>query len=121
VWCPDRPITMREALAIQEDLEKDWIDFANDAEGCLKTAITAVMVTAGLGGGMRGEELNRLDLRIIRKHWSDAINHPETSHVPLGMVGRFKRTVGEKDVHPASGDKIKVGTGISSVDVQNAV
>jgi hypothetical protein len=28
VWCPDRPLTMREALAIQEDLENDWLDFA---------------------------------------------------------------------------------------------
>jgi hypothetical protein len=96
VWCPDRPLTMREALTIQEDLEKDWEDFARDPEGRLKTAITGVMITAGLGGGMHGEELNRLDVGIIRKHWSDAINHPEIAHVPLGMVGRFKRTVGEK-------------------------
>ena len=96
VWCPDRPLTMREALAIQENLEKDWITFEKDPEGRLKTAIAGVMITAGLGGGMRGEELNRLDIGIIRKHWKEAVNHPEVAHVPLGMVGRFKKTVGEK-------------------------
>jgi hypothetical protein len=96
VWCPDRPLTMREALAIQEDLEKDWADFEKDPDGLLKTAIAGVMVVAGLGGGMRGEELNRLDLGIIRKHWNEAVNHQDVAHVPLGMVGRFKRTVGEK-------------------------
>jgi hypothetical protein len=96
VWCPDRPLTMREALTIQENLKKDWATFDRDAEGQLKTAIAGVMITAGLGGGMRGEELNRLDIGIIRKHWTEAVNHPKIAHVPLGMVGRFKRTVGEK-------------------------
>jgi hypothetical protein len=96
VWIPDRPLTMREALAIQADLEKDWIIFERDQPGRLKMAVTGVMIVAGLGGGMRGEELNRLDIGIIRKHWNEAVNHPDEAHVPLGMVGRFKRTVGEK-------------------------
>ena len=96
VWIPDRPVTIREALAIQEDLEKDWLLFERDREGRLRTAVTGVMITAGLGGGMRGEELNRLDIGVIRKHWRDAVTHQDVSHVPLGMIGRFKRTVGEK-------------------------
>ena len=96
VWCPDRPLTMKEALAIQEDLERDWDELEKDPPGRLRTALTGVMITAGLGGGMRGEELNRLDLGIIRKHWIHAVNHPDVGHIPLGMVGRFKRTVGEK-------------------------
>jgi hypothetical protein len=87
---------MREALAIQEDLEKDWEDFEKDPAGRLKTSISGVMIVAGLGGGMRGKELNRLDLGIIRQHWEEAVKHPDIAHVPLGMVGRFKRTVGEK-------------------------
>jgi hypothetical protein len=70
--------------------------FKSDPEGRLKTAVAGVMITAGLGGGVRGEELNRLDIGIIRKHWKEAVNHPEIAHVPLGMVGRFKKTVGEK-------------------------
>lgn len=96
VWCPDRPLTMAEALAIQTDLEADWEMFERDPGGRLKTAIAGVMITAGLGGGMRGEELNRLDIGMIRKHWKDAVRHPDMPHIPLGMIGRFKRTVGEK-------------------------
>jgi hypothetical protein len=96
VWCPDRPVTMPEALAAQEELENDWRTFERDPEGRLKTAVTGVLITSGFGGGMRGEEINRLDLGIIRKHWGEAISHPEAPHIPLGMIGRFKRTVGEK-------------------------
>ena len=96
VWSPDRPVTMPEALEIQRVLEKDWKTFERDPEGRLKTALTGVLVTAGLGGGMRGEEINRIDVGIVRKHWDEGRTHPEAPHVPLGMVGRFKRTVGEK-------------------------
>lgn len=96
VWCPDRPLTMGEALACQELLDDDWKTFAKDPVGRLKTALTGVLITAGLGGGMRGEEINRIDLGVIRKHWAEAMEHPEEPHVPLGMVGRFKRTIGEK-------------------------
>jgi hypothetical protein len=45
---------------------------------------------------MRGEELVRGDIGVVRKHWRDALTHPEEPHVPLGMAGRFKRQVGEK-------------------------
>jgi hypothetical protein len=45
---------------------------------------------------MRVEEINRWDVGNICKHWDEGRTHPETPHVPMGMVGRFKRTVGEK-------------------------
>lgn len=96
VWSPDRPLTISEALACQDLLEEDWKTFGEDLDGRLKTSLTALLVTVGLGGGLRGEEINRLDIGIIRKHWADAVDHPDTSHIPLGMAGRFKRTVGEK-------------------------
>jgi hypothetical protein len=96
VWSPDRPLTMPEALEVQRLLEQDWKTFERDPEGRLKTAVTGVLITAGLGGGMRGEELNRIDIGVIRKHWEEGRTHPEAPHVPMGMVGRFKRTVGEK-------------------------
>jgi hypothetical protein len=59
-------------------------------------AIKGMLVTAGLGGGMRGEEIGRIDICVIRKHWQEALRHPEEPHIPLTMAGRFKRTVGEK-------------------------
>jgi hypothetical protein len=77
-------------------LEEDWRIFEHDSVGRLKTALTGLMITAGIGGGMRGEELVRVDIGVIRKHWKDLLTHPEEPHVPLGMAGRFKRQVGEK-------------------------
>lgn len=44
VWCPYRPVTMQEALAIQKELKKDWRLFEKDLEGRLKVAIMGVMV-----------------------------------------------------------------------------
>jgi hypothetical protein len=96
VWCPDRPLTMREGLLCQGLLEEDWKTFENNSVGRLKTAITGMMITVGLGGAMRGEELVRVDVGLIRKHWAEALAHPEEAHVPLAMAGRFKRQVGEK-------------------------
>jgi hypothetical protein len=57
VCCPDRPLTMREALLCQSMLEEDWKTFEKDPIGRLKTALTGTLVTAGLGGGLRGEEI----------------------------------------------------------------
>jgi hypothetical protein len=77
-------------------LELDWKTFEKDAVGRLKTVITGMLMMAGLGGGMRGEEIVRIDIGVIRKHWQEALRHPEEPHIPLAMTGRFKRTVGEK-------------------------
>jgi hypothetical protein len=79
VWCPDRPLTtMGEALLCQEMLEDDWRGtFERDPVGRLKTALTGLMITAGLGGGMRGEEIVRINIGVIRKHWKEAQTHPE--------------------------------------------
>jgi hypothetical protein len=96
VWCLDRPLTMREASACQRMLEDDWKVFQNDPVGRLKTAVTGVMIVGGLGGGLRGEEIIRVDLGVIRKHLKEACDHPGESHIPLDMVGRFKSQVGEQ-------------------------
>jgi hypothetical protein len=65
VWCPYRPLTMREALACQRMLEDDSRVFENDPVGRLKTAVTGLMIVRGLGGGLRGEEIVRVDLGVI--------------------------------------------------------
>jgi hypothetical protein len=56
-----------------------------------------MLVMVGLGGGMRDEEIVRIDIGIIRKHWQEALRHLEEPHdIPLAMAGRFKRSVGKK-------------------------
>ena len=61
----------------------------------LQTALTAMILVGGFLGGLRGEELPKLELGAIRKHWDEAIQH-NTPHVPLVLAGRFKMSDGEK-------------------------
>jgi hypothetical protein len=96
IWIPDRALTMRELLCCQTLLEDDWAIFKGDKEGRLKTALTAMMMIDGFAATLRGEEKVCMDLGAIRKHWDEAMEHPDAPHVPLMLAGRFKSEVGEK-------------------------
>jgi len=56
--------------------------------------LTGVSLTSGFAAGLRGEEIPRIELGLVRKHWKEAQEHV-TPHVPLAMAGRFKKHVGE--------------------------
>jgi hypothetical protein len=56
----------------------------------------AVSLVGGFAAGLRGEEIARMDLRAIRKHWNESMEHPDAPHVPLMLAGWFKRESGEK-------------------------
>lgn len=103
VWIPDRSVTIREALAIQEDLEKDWQTFERNREGRLRTAVTGNGSDDHSWFGRRHERRGTQQIATWTLESSentgrmkDAVTHPDVSHVPLGMIGQFKRTVGEK-------------------------
>jgi hypothetical protein len=70
VWIPDRAlIIMRELLCSQTLLEDNWIVFEGDKEGRLRTALTAVMMIDVFAAALQGEEIVRVDLEAIQKHW----------------------------------------------------
>jgi hypothetical protein len=94
-WIPDRAITLEEILHCYILLEEDWVKFAGDRDMRLQTALMAMILVGGFSGGLRGEELPKLELGAIRKHWDEAIQHT-TPHVPLVLAGRFKMSDGEK-------------------------
>jgi hypothetical protein len=96
IWIPDRALTIRELLCCQTLLENDWDLFKGDEHGRLKTALTAVSMIEGFAAGLRGEEIVRMDLGAIRKHWNESMDHPDAPHVPLMLAGQFKRKIGEK-------------------------
>jgi hypothetical protein len=50
----------------------------------------------GFTAGLRGEEIVIMDLGEIRKHWNESMDNPDAPHVPLMIVGCFKREIGEK-------------------------
>jgi hypothetical protein len=118
VWIPDRALTIRELLCAQTLLEDDWTVFKDDKEGRLRTALTAVLMINGFAAALRGEEIVRMDLGAIRKHWDEAMEHPDAPHVPLMLAGRFKREIGEKlfcqPLAPESKSGLKIRlTGVS--------
>eukprot|EP00978_Attheya_sp_CCMP212_P014301 scaffold36374_cov58-Attheya_sp.AAC.7 len=85
-----------ELLKSLELLEEDWQDFAHDTQHQLQIALLASTLCAGFSGGLRGEEVPRADLGLVREHWKEAVEHERAPHVPWAMVGRFKNETGEK-------------------------
>lgn len=96
VWIPDRPLTINELKCCMELLEEDWKLFSRDIEGQANVCFAAITVIAGFFAALRGEEIVRLDLGLLNKHWEESMAHPDAHHVPLMLTGRFKRQVGEK-------------------------
>ena len=97
VWLPDQPITMKIMRACLDLLEGYWKAFERDPIGQKKSALSACMLLAGFYGGLRGEEINRVDLGGMKKFWSEGMNgERDRKHVPLVLSGRFKNKVGLK-------------------------
>jgi hypothetical protein len=96
---PDRSLTIDELLHCLALLEEDWATYANDIAGRLQTGLTGFCLTAVFSAALRGEEIPRLDLGALRKHWVEALIHPSAPHVPYVLIGRFKNITGEKEFH----------------------
>jgi hypothetical protein len=95
VWIPDRAITMPELNGCLNVLEGDWTRESLSKQERLEVALSGVLLTTGFGAALRGEEIPQIEVGGIRKYWNEAVNH-EVPHVPLTLIGRFKRTTGEK-------------------------
>lgn len=98
VWIPDRALLKRELMLCLTLLEEDWEFYSNadDLIGQSKTGLAAGMLIAGWFAALRGEEIVRIDVGQMRKHWMESTMHLEAPHIPLMLSGRFKREVGEK-------------------------
>jgi hypothetical protein len=59
-------------------------------------ALTAVILIGGFTGALRGEEIVRMDLGAMWKHWNKSMEHLDAPHVPLMLAGQFKREIGGK-------------------------
>jgi hypothetical protein len=94
-WIPDRAVGLAEVLHSFILLEEDWKRFGNDWTMKLQVTLTAMVLVGGFSGALRGEELPKMELGAISKHWNEAVNHPTTPHVPMVLSGRFKMTDGE--------------------------
>ena len=96
VWLPDRPVLIPEIKGALEILEDDWAVCASDPTGRITAGLTACLIISGFFAALRGEEIVRIDVGAMISHWAESFNYKEAPHVPLMLVGRFKREIGEK-------------------------
>jgi len=117
VWIPDRPLTMEELLCIQTLLEEDWrFCSLNDNKRRLKIVLIGVSLTSGFAAGLRGEEIPRIKLGLVRKYWKEA----QVCDAPcaVGYGGPVQETRLRKSVFPAFGKRDSIGLTYSEMDVQ---
>ena len=97
VWMPDAPVTKEVILCCLRTLEMKWEVFGNDPVGRKKVSVTACILLAGFFGGLRGEEVNRVDLGGMRQYWKEGVAAAGNKrHVPLVLAGTFKGETGLK-------------------------
>ena len=56
----------------------------------LMIATNAVTYFSGFVGGLRGEEIFKLELGPTERHHKSSVNHRRLPHVTLGLKGRVK-------------------------------
>ena len=94
---PDHPLTKELLDACFQLLDAKWEVFEGDHVGRKNTALLACMLISGYYGALRGEEVNRVELRGINRYWDEAISRADDKkHVPLVLGITFKRETGMK-------------------------
>ena len=96
VWLPNRAISQYEMKACFEILENQWNGSQLDKYRLKQTATTGCILIAGYFGGLRGEEINKVDAGGMTKHLEESVGNANHPHVSLMLSGTFKKEVGIK-------------------------
>ena len=95
VWLPDKAVSRYVIGGCFNVLTRWWDDIIErdktDTFALRRVATAACIIISGYYGGLRGEEINKVDVGATRKHWKGAIAHPKHPHVPLILSGKFKK------------------------------
>ena len=73
-----------------------WENNAYDRQTRQQIAQVMCIIISGYYGGLRGEEVNKADQGLMSASFDQAVQRLTDPFVPLMMVGRFKRVVGDK-------------------------
>ena len=87
VWKPNRALTQPILAACFRILVAKWKTPKLTLERKRKISLTACLLILGYFGSLRGEELNRIHLGLIRKDWEEAIHYVGAPHVHLCLLG----------------------------------
>jgi hypothetical protein len=78
----------------QEVMEGEWIQAGVGGERKMEIAQLAVFVMVGYARALRGEEIPKLEITGLLKHFTEG-DKTTLKHVMLSLVGRFKQEDGE--------------------------
>jgi hypothetical protein len=95
LWLPNRAVSQHELIACFEILEERWELVEKDLIGRDMVSSTACILIAGYHGGLWGEEINWVHAGGILYYWNETTEGKDV-HIPLMILGRFKKEVGEK-------------------------
>jgi hypothetical protein len=95
LWLPNRAVSRHELIACFKILKERWELFEKDLIGRDMVSSTACILIVGYHGGLRGEEINRVHAGGMLYYWKEAMEGKDV-HLPLMLLGRFKKKVGEK-------------------------
>jgi hypothetical protein len=79
----------------QEVMEGEWIQAGVFRERKMEIAQLAVFVMVGYARALRGEEIPKLEITGLLKHFAEG-DKTTPKHVMLSLVGRFKQEDGER-------------------------
>jgi hypothetical protein len=95
-WFPDRAVTIEELLAALSMLKDDWSKWAASPEKVLEVTVLATALILAFAGALRGEEIPRAELKPLVTMWDEATSNFGCPHIPVSLIGKFKREVGNK-------------------------
>jgi hypothetical protein len=95
-WHPDKQLTIEGLLASLSLLEDDWKRYWALQHPRMEIELLAAALVIGYCGALRGEEIPKAGLEHLSKRLSEGLAHSASPHVPIALLGRFKRQVGVK-------------------------
>ena len=117
VWIPDWAFTIDELLIALAILEEDWNSHSAQADVLFPVALTGMLIVAGVGAGLQGEEMPQIDIGGLWKHWSEGTEHLWTEHAcSFGLERMYQADGWQKIVFPTISHHIKVRNTVPQVD-----
>jgi hypothetical protein len=81
------------AVPLQNILEREWELAVTDQEKKMEVVQLACFIFLGYGRALRGEEISKIELTGILKHFEEG-GTAQQKHMTLSLVGRFRQAEG---------------------------
>jgi hypothetical protein len=94
IWHPDKQLTIEGLLASLSLLEDDWKRYEALQSRCMEIEVLVASLVIGFCRALWGEEIPKADLeQHLSKRLPEGLANSASPHVPIALLGRFKRQV----------------------------